>query len=347
MKRIIKYSISIIIIMAVIAAFLFFILSDSRDEAELNKTYALQEDNQLIVYTAHKPEVYEPVIKEFEERTGIWVEVISGGTTEMLERIASENGKDSGDVMFGGGVDSLNAYSDYFVSYKPSQSEVLDPTYRSSENKWTAFSKLPIVFIYNSKLVYSAGTPRSWSELLSSRWKGKIAFAAPGKSGTSYTALSTMIQVLSSSSEKNPMTEDEIIEAFTANLDENVSNGSGDVLDEVVSGTRLVGVTLEEAALKRIAEGEDLGMVYPREGTSAVPDGTAILKNAPHEKNAQLFLDFTVSEDVQQLLVDKCCRRSVRTDIAQSEQIEEVPYDLTWSSEHQKEILEKWTTLLP
>lgn len=347
MKRIIKYCISISIIMAVISAFLFFILSDSRDEAELNKTYALSEDNQLIVYTAHKPEVYEPVIKEFEARTGIWVEVVPGGTTEMLERIAEEDGKSSGDVMFGGGADSLDAYSDYFISYETNQSELLDTAYRSSENKWTAFSKLPIVFIYNSKLVYSAGTPRSWSELLNSRWKGKIAFCSPSKSGTSYTALSTMIQVLSSPSVKEPMSEEEIISAFTANLDGNVSGGSGEVLDEVISGTRLVGVTLEEAALKRIAAGEDLGMVYPREGTSAVPDGTAILKNAPHEKNAQLFLDFTVSEDVQQLLVDKCCRRSVRTDITQPEQIEEVPYNLAWSSKHQKEILEKWTALLP
>ena len=347
MKKIVKYSISIIVIMAVIAAFLFFILSDYRSDAELNKTYTLQEDNQLIVYTSHKPEVYEPVIKEFEERTGIWVEVVSGGTTEMLERIAKEDGKDSGDVMFGGGVDSLEAYSDYFISYKTSQSELFDTAYRSNKNKWTAFSKLPIVFIYNNKLVYPAGTPRSWSELLNSRWKGKIAFAAPGKSGTSYTALSTMIQVLSSSTEENPIGEDEIISTFIDNLEGSVSDSSGDVLDDVISGTKLVGVTLEEAALKRIAAGEDLDMVYPREGTSAVPDGTAILKNAPHERNAQLFLDFTVSEDVQQLLVDKCCRRPVRTDIIQPEQIEEVTYNLTWSSEHQKEILDKWTALLP
>ena len=120
-----------------------------------------------------------------------------------------------------------------------------------------------------------------------------------------------------------------------------------DFIEGTVYPSKDVKIAINLNAAKRIAEGEDLGMVYPREGTSAVPDGTAILKNAPHEKNAQLFLDFTVSEDVQQLLVDKCCRRSVRTDIAQSEQIEEVPYDLTWSSEHQKEILEKWTTLLP
>lgn len=338
MKKIAKYIITIIIIMSALAAFLFFMLSDYRKETALNKMYTLEEDNKLIVYTSHKKEVYEPVIKEFEERTGIWVEVVSGGTNEMLERIAAEDGRNSGDIMFGGGVDSLNAYSDYFISYETGQAGKLDQTYRSEDHKWTAFSKLPIVFIYNKRLVYSAGTPRSWVELLNSYWKGKIAFAAPGKSGTSYTALCTMIQILSEN-----LSTDQTIQAFVENLDGHISEDSGAVIEDVISGNRLVGITLEEAALKKIAEGEELGMIYPKDGTSAVPDGTAILKNAPHEKNAQLFLDFTVSEDVQQLLVDKCCRRSVRTDIEQQDHIDEISYDLIWSSTHQKEILKKWS----
>ena len=44
-------------------------------------------ENRLIVFTSHKPEVYAPIIKEFELRTGISVEVQAGGTTEMLEKI--------------------------------------------------------------------------------------------------------------------------------------------------------------------------------------------------------------------------------------------------------------------
>ena len=43
--------------------------------------------NRLIVFTSHKSEVYAPIIKEFELRTGISVEVQAGGTTEMLEKI--------------------------------------------------------------------------------------------------------------------------------------------------------------------------------------------------------------------------------------------------------------------
>ena len=32
----------------------------------------VSEEKRLTVYTSHKQEVYAPIIKEFEERTGIW-----------------------------------------------------------------------------------------------------------------------------------------------------------------------------------------------------------------------------------------------------------------------------------
>ena len=46
----------------------------------LSNKYAVSKENQLIVYTSHKEEVYLPIIREFESRTGIWVDVHAGGT---------------------------------------------------------------------------------------------------------------------------------------------------------------------------------------------------------------------------------------------------------------------------
>ena len=66
-------------------------------------------DARLTLYTSHKQAVYGPIVKEFQEETGIWVEVITGGTNELLERIAAEAEQPVCDVMFGGGVESLCA----------------------------------------------------------------------------------------------------------------------------------------------------------------------------------------------------------------------------------------------
>ena len=60
----------------------------------LSEKYSVPEEKHLIVYTSHKEEVYLPIIREFENRTGIWVELHAGGTAEMIAQVkeASEIG---------------------------------------------------------------------------------------------------------------------------------------------------------------------------------------------------------------------------------------------------------------
>lgn len=327
---------------AVLIILIALLCSCAGNTDQMPEQYDVSEDQKLIVYTSHKEEVYSPIIKEFEERTGIWVEVRDGGSTELLEAIKNEAGDETCDIMFGGGVESYEAYREYFKPYRCSKRSLLDERYLSADDKWTAFSELPIVFIYNNKLVSDTEAPHSWNDFFREEWRGKIAFAAPGKSGTSYTALATMIQVLN-------VDEQRLLEDFVTALDGYYSNGSGEVVDEVSTGIRLVGITLEETAKKRIKKGADITMVYPLEGTSAVPDGCALVYGAPHEENAKLFIDFTVSDDVQNLIVDQFARRTVRKDLqlgSADDEMKIMDFDLAWASEHQEEILELWSGLV-
>lgn len=318
---------------------------DITEHKTAQTAYEIPESNKLVVYTSHKEEVYAPIIKEFEERTGIFVEVKQGDTLELFKEIAEKDSAPVCDVMFGGGIENYVAYQDCLEAYRVSEEDLIDERYRTASHKWTAFSVLPIVFIYNDKLVYPVAAPRTWKELQTDRWQGKVAFADPSRSGSSYTALCTMMQAL-------PGEKDELLQNFFLTLGGSTSANSGAVLDEVNAGRKLVGITLEETARKRIAEGADLGILYPQEGTSAVPDGTAIIKGALHRENAQKFLDFTVSRDVQRLLVDELFRQTVRMDIAAAgEEKEKRPdmkildYDIVWAAEKRDVILEKWAGL--
>lgn len=301
--------------------------------------YAPAEENRLVVYTSHKEEVYNPIIREFEERTGIWVEVVTGGTNELLDRIAGEASAPKADVMFGGGVESLEAHKDSFAPYQCTDWDRVAPQFCSSEAFWIPFSALPVVLIYNTKLV-APGTVKGWQDLSRPEFRGRIAFADPGKSGSSFTALVTMLCAGGSA------------EDLSDALDYTQFSSSGDALSAVVNGSCLIGITLEETALQRIAAGADIAVVYPQEGTSAVPDGTAIVQGAPHEQNAQLFVDFTVSYDVQQLLSSRLYRRSVRTDVPSDpglpplEQLPQVTYGIQWASEKREEILALWDSAM-
>lgn len=304
-----------------------------------NEESFMPEERKLVIYTSHKANIYEPIIKEFEERSGIWVKVVSGGTNEILSKVANGEEDDRPDIMFGGGVDSLEVYKDCFDPYETAQAKHLDSTYASGENCYTVFSKLPIVFIYNEKLVIQAGKPRTWEELLSSSWKGKIAFADPNQSGSSYTALVTLIQAT-----KDKYTDEEVIKKFIYNLDGDIFDSSGDIIDAVASGKKLIGVTLEETALKQVDKKPDMGIIYPQDGTSMVPDGCAIFKDAPHKENAELFMEFIVGDDVQHLLEDELYRKSVRTDFYNRNDIREIEYDIDYAIKNREEILSSWSS---
>lgn len=304
---------------------------------------APDEGHRLTVYTSHKEEVYGPIVKEFEERTGIWVQVITGGTNELLERIAAEADMPVCDVMFGGGVESLMTYGDCFEPYTCSDADLLKPDLRPEGDRWTPFSSLPVVLIYNTKLV-AEGAVTGWADLLDSRWRGRIAFADPAVSGSSYTAMATMLSCLSG--------EDwTILKRFAENLDGTVLEDSGDVVAAVNVGTASLGVTLEQTALKQRAQGADIAIVYPREGTSNLPDGTALVAGAPHGENARAFLEFTQSRDVQELVVNDFARRSVRVDVADRDSMPPesevcfIDYDVVWASELAQELLERWAAL--
>ena len=102
---------------ALIAVLFLLLTSCAGKDAAPFAAFAPPESKRLCVYTSHKEEVYLPIVREFEERTGIWVEVVTGGTTELLERIESEAKAPRCDVMFGGGGESLTAYAALFEPY--------------------------------------------------------------------------------------------------------------------------------------------------------------------------------------------------------------------------------------
>ncbi|MBP5158735.1 MAG: extracellular solute-binding protein [Lachnospiraceae bacterium] len=340
-----KKNLSLFIIIATLMAMLSGCVRETADE----NIPKIGEADRLVVFTSHKPEVYEPIIREFEKTTSIWVEVVSGGTNELLERLR-ESGSYEADVMFGGGVESLGAFADCFESYESSEAGALESEYASKEGMYTVFSSLPIVIVYNDKLVYRPSAPAGFADLLDERWKGKIAFADPGNSGTSYTALASIMQVLEGDRYENLRLFSEAVQTTVG--------GSGDVISAVNSGTKLVGITLEEYALKNKASGLDIGIVYPEEGTSAIPDGVALIKGARNPGNAKKFIDYVVSRNVQQYIADNFYRRSVRSDVKSAtgqglvavgelpETIDVMNYDLGWASAHQGEILKKWKDLM-
>lgn len=342
---------------AILAAVLVLSGCGGSETAAVSGVSAPSDSQKLTIYTAHKEEVYRPVIEEFEDRTGIWVDVEAGGTTEMLRRIQEEqkagaSGSGAADIMFGGGAENLETFRECFESYYSANESALDQNFLSADGSWTPFTELPIVFIYNNKLVSEDDAPKSWREFLDGTWSGKVSFADPEKSGTSITILETLRLV--SGEQEWSSGEDELLKDFADGLEGHMAAGSGEVIKEVSSGERMVGITLEETALKEIAKGSDLGMRYPEEGTSAVPDGAAVVQNAPHGENARKFIDFMTDLPVQKYVETNLYRRSVRTDVNEivrgtagldrnvTGDLRVLNFDVKAASEEERQVLERF-----
>ena len=316
---------------------LLFLLTGCAGETDTFSSYAPPEEDRLVIYTSHKEEVYGPIIKEFEEQTGIWVQMESGGTTALLARVAEEAEAPCCDLFFGGGVDSLQSCSFLFEPYVSPLQEDIQPAFRCTDGTWTAFSFLPVVLIYNPILIRS-NPPDSWQSLLDPAWRGKIAFASPLISGSSYTALASLLQVL-------PGDDEALLAAFIQNLDGQILESSSYVTSAVADGTCYIGAIPEDIALQAIQKGQDITLLCPKEGTTAVPYGMAVVSGCAHRDNARRFIDFALGKDVQHYLAEHCFRRSVRSDTGEGEALPALDYDIAWASEQRETLLARWQLL--
>ncbi len=304
--------------------------------------------NTLVIYSPHKADMINPIIKEFQETTGIKVELVAAGTGELLKRIESESNNPLGDIMWGGGAESLNAFGDFFTAYESPETAYIDSSFIGANHIWTGTSPLPMVIMYNKKLVKPEDVPRGWEDLLDSKWTGKIAYADPTRSGSSFTILATMLEAFKDRGDDGWV----FIRDFYKNLDGKLISGSSGVYKGVSDGEYSVGLTLEKAAMEYVNAGADVGIVYPKEGTSSAPDGIAIIKGAKNINNAKVFFDFVLKSETQKYVYENFASRPVRNDIELSEtmlpisDIKLVDYDLEWVSANKEFIVKKWKDIV-
>ena len=317
--------------------------AESKTETD-KSTDTAKETGELTLYYSNSTDWADPIIQEFEDQTGITVNLVQDGTSSLFARIKAEAGNPQADVVWGGVIDTYRANQDLLQKYTPSteadlKEEALDPN-----GYYTGFDMGPMVMVYKTELVDEADAPTKWSDLLEEKYKGQIACADPTSSSSSFACAMAIMLAYGTEDGKGY----DFIEKLVKNLDGKVIDSSSGVYKGVADGEYMVGLTYEEAALRYIESGATIGIVYPEEGTSSSPSGCAVVKDCQNQVNAQKFIDYLSSKEVQAQLGD-LNRRSVRTDVSDPdtmkawEEIKFVDMDLDWTSSHVDEFNEKWT----
>lgn len=305
--------------------------------------------NLLVIYTPHDADPMNAGIVAFMSRyPDIEVEVVAGGTGELCSRAAAEAAQPQADVIWGGGADSMEAYSDYFEAYTCANDSKISAQFKDPERKWIGESPLPMVIIYNREMLANAGAeaPVSWQDCLNPVFRGQIAYCQPSKSGSAYTQLCTMI--LANGGGESGWT---FVRKFLENLDGKILDSSGKCHKLVAGGEYMIGITIEKSAAL-YQDDPNIGYCYPAEGTSAVPDAIAVLKGCPHPGNAHLFVDFVTSYACQEEQSANWNRRPSREDVAAPGSltgmsgITLVSYDFPWAASEKEEILKRFDAML-
>lgn len=308
---------------------------------------AADHEGQVVVYTAAQSTIVQAVGPMFEKKTGVKVQFVEAGTGEVIKRAQAEKGNPLGDVFWALAAEPLAANADLLDPYTVADDAKIDAIYKKgmAGGRVQPNNVTPMVIIYNKKLVADADAPKSWKALADPKWKDKIAYAAADKSGSSYTILATLLTVFGENEAGWKLVEEIMKNAKILPSSSRVPKG-------VADGEYHAGLTYEDAAMRQVAGGAPVGVVYPQDGTSVPPDGNGLIKGAKHPKAAKLFLDYAVSKEVMDLLADKFSLRSARTDVqppkgfAPLGQIKAVAYDMEWAGKNYTAFIKKWQDII-
>jgi iron(III) transport system substrate-binding protein len=303
-------------------------------------------EDTVAVYSAADADMVNAMVAAFQQKNpAVKVSTVVAGTGELMKRVEAEKARPLGDVVWSVGPEALAAQKALFEPYRSREAAAFAPGQAPADNAWTPFTTMPYVIMYNKKLVPDAEAPKTWKDVLAPRWKGKVAYADATKSGSSYTLLVTWLTLYGKNDAGWKFVEDLLRQT-------KVLPKSSMTYQMVANGEFPVGLTFEQGAFDFLRSGAPVGIVYPSEGTAVIPDGSALIKNAPHPNAAKLFLDFTVSREGQELIVGKFGRRSVRKDVASPPglpalgEIKAIDYDLAYAADQRAALLKRFQDTL-
>lgn len=269
------------------------------------------DENKVVIYCPHPLAFINPLVEEFEKESGVKVEVVAAGTGELLKRVESEKSNPLADIFWGGSLSTMKPKAALFEEYRSVNEDHIQKDFKNTEGSITRFTDIPSVIMINTNLIGDVKV-EGYEDLLNPALKGRIAFADPSKSSSSYEHLINMLYAMGNG---DPDKGWDYVTKLAKNLDGKLLSGSSAVYKGVADGEYAVGLTFEEGGAKYVADGAPVKLVYMKEGVISKPDGIYIIKNAKHMENAKKFIDFITSKQAQSLITQKLHRRSVRDDV--------------------------------
>ncbi len=259
------------------------------------------DDSDVVIYCALDQSDSEPIIREFEKRTGLKVraefDVEAHKTVGLVRRIREEQGTPRCDVFWNNEIAHTVSLAEdgLLAEYDSPSAKGIPETFRDSKRRWTGFAARARVFIVNTDKADPAEIKGMW-DLVDPKWKGDCGIARP-LTGTTLTHMTALFVRLGEEKTREYLQKIKDGEV-------NLTSGNATLMRLVSEGAFSWGWTDTDDYNRARLKGAKVAMVFPDAGpdgigTLFIPNTIAVLKNAPHPEAARQLLDYLLSEEVE------------------------------------------------
>jgi iron(III) transport system substrate-binding protein len=258
---------------------------------------------QVTAYVSADRPFSEPILQEYERRTGIRVSVVydteETKSTGLANRLIAEKTRPQADVFWSNEpVRTLVLKGrDVLAPYQSPAAQGIADTFRDPAGYWTGFSARMRVIVYNTNKIKPEEAPNSIFDLADARWKGQVAIADPRFGSTSF-------HVAALYAELGDQRMDEYFSKLKAN-DVKIVDGNSVVRDMVARGEVSVGLTDTDDVNVALETKQPVAMVLPDRdgiGVPVMPNMVSLIKNAPHPEEGKRLIDHLLSPEVERAL---------------------------------------------
>ncbi len=229
-----------------------------------------------------------------------------GGWPVCLDKVRLWGGKPDADIFLGAGAPAheIAKKEGLIIPYKPKDWDMVPAQWggmkvKDADYYWTCFAPWIVTNLYNEKVLKKLRLPppKTWNDLLNPIYRGNIVHTLPYASGTMHETIEILIQAFG---EKEAWKYLRLLAAQLARF----STGSTDTTQLVGRGEIPIGIAQPQMnAMAARKDGYPVRDLLP-EKTILVPEAVALLKGAPNEATAKIFLDWLFSMEGQKYVLE-------------------------------------------
>jgi len=266
--------------------------------------------DKLTIVTSFPKDLTEKFQNAFEKKyPEVKIEILGKSTSTGIKYVQETQSKNSSDLFWASAPDAFEVLKGdkllvkYTSSVKGIPAKVGSYPINDPDGYYTGFAAAGYGIMWNTRYMKAnkLPVPKEWNDLTKSIYYGHTGMSAPSRSGTTHLTVETILQ-----GEGWNKGWAEVIN-MSGNF-KTVTAKSFGVPDGVNSGDFGIGIVIDFFALSSIGGGFPVEFIYPKV-TTLVPANIGIIKNAPNEKYAKLFIDFLLSTQGQEILLDPKIRR--------------------------------------